>query len=106
MNSKKMKNLQMYNNAVGGLFILLVAAMLSSATIAKAEKVVDLGQLEIEGELRRPNVQWVDSNKKIKEYIVRIYTEQFRRLEDELLKPMTKPQFRAELQKEERLVSN
>ncbi len=74
--------------------------------IAKAEKVVDLGQLEIEGELRRPNVQWVDSNKKIKEYIVRIYTEQFRRLEDELLKPMTKPQFRAELQKEERLVSN
>ncbi len=70
------------------------------------KKIIDIGELQIEGELRRPNMQWLDSSKRMREHLARIYVEQFRRLEDEMLRPITQPEFEVELQKEERLGSN
>ena len=86
--------------------ILALSLMLSVCAFAADKKVIDLGQLEIEGELRRPSLQWLDSQKRLKEWLPRIYAEQFKRLEDELVRPMTKPEFDHELVKEDRLVSN
>lgn len=88
------------------LLLLILSSISVFADSNSPGKTIDLGQLEIEGELRRPNVQWLDSQKRLKEYVSRIYAEQFHHLEDELLKPMTHSEFESELKKEDNLVSN
>ena len=53
----------------------------------KTPKVIDLGELEVEGEVKRPQVNYVDSQRKIKESIPEFHREGFTELEDKLLKP-------------------
>lgn len=60
-----------------------------------AQRVIDLGQMEIEGELRRPQMRWVDSGKRLKELLPRIHGERFEAIERELLKPMTRTRAQA-----------
>ena len=47
--------------------------------------VINLGTEEIQGELRRPKVDWIDSQKRVKAWLPLIHEKQFVRLEAELL---------------------
>ncbi len=56
-----------------------------SSGAGKKNRVVDLGQLEIEGELRRPPVNWVGNYKGMREIIPILYAAEFERLEKEIV---------------------
>jgi hypothetical protein len=74
-------------------FLLLVFSLIHLNAAApkeqkqKAPKVIDLGELEVEGEVKRPQVNYVDSQRKIKESIPEFHREGFTELENKLLKP-------------------
>lgn len=51
----------------------------------KKSRVIDLGQLEIEGELRRPPVNWVGNYKGMRELLPILYAAEFERLESEVV---------------------
>ena len=68
------------------LLILLLPTFAAAEPKAKG-KVIDIGNLEVDGELRRPNVNWIDSQKRIKDLLPAFHREEFRALERELLKP-------------------
>ena len=53
------------------------------------EQVLDLGELEITGEVRRPNVGWIRSNKRFNDSLNSITLDEMRKFEKELLKPET-----------------
>jgi hypothetical protein len=82
------------------IFALIILCCALNAKSAKAatpssqsnsgKKVLDLGELEVEGEVRRPPVDWIDSNKRMKQQIPGLYANQFRKLEEELLRPIAK----------------
>ncbi len=72
-------------------YLHLIAALTISASMAHADgkKVLDLGEMEIDGELRRPSLSWLDSNKRAQALIPELYRRLFAELEGELTKPMT-----------------
>lgn len=74
--------------------LLWIAALsiLSPRAQAADSTVVDLGQMSINGELRRPSVQWIDSKKALRPELPKIATEELIRLEDKLLKPAVLPE--------------
>lgn len=81
-----------------GLLSVCISMLASFAALA-AERVIDLGQVEIEGELRRPQVRWVDSSKRMKDLLPRIHSERFQAIEKKLLKPLTVAQASAWIKK-------
>lgn len=68
--------------------------------------VIDLGQLEVEGELRRPSVEWIDSQKRVRDWMPGLHQDEFMRLEAQLLKPLSRGQLRKELVKEAAVASH
>lgn len=79
------------------LLCLIACSFLLIATNAVAEQsqskaaprgsVIDLGQLEVEGEIRRPPIDWIDSQKRAKQNLLNLYARQFALIEEALLKP-------------------
>ena len=77
-----------------GMAILF--CFLAGCLAARAEtkpKVIDLGQLEVEGELRRPNTQWIDSGKPMQAMLPGLYEREFLRLENRITRPLTRDEF-------------
>ena len=69
---------------------LLMSTLLSAMAFGK-ERVLDLGVIEIQGEVRRPNVQLVYSKKKhFNKALSVIAKDELRAFEQELLKPAQK----------------
>jgi hypothetical protein len=67
---------------------MAVAAETTGTPPARAAgSVIDLGQLEVEGEIRRPNINWVDSQKRVKDMLPGFHQAEFKSVEDQLLKP-------------------
>ena len=104
------KNRSTIFGLVFSIVTLIVLCCALNARSAKAEtttvtpsgkKVLDLGELEVEGEVRRPPVDWIDSNKRIKQQIPGLYASQFRKLEEELLRPIPKDSAKRILKAEE-----
>ena len=91
------------------MFFVVVPALAANnttqpqTTVKSGERisgnVIDLGELQIEGEVRRPSVNWIDSNKRVLELIPLFHREEFLKLERELVKPISKSeaQFKLEL---------
>jgi hypothetical protein len=50
-------------------------------------QVIDLGELEIEGEVRKPNINWIDSQKKLKNMMPIYHQIEFSNLEKQMLVP-------------------
>ena len=69
-----------------GVFLFLLLTGFSFASFGK-EKVLDLGEIEITGEVRRPNINLIYSKKYIKRAVNIIAREEFKKLESDLLKP-------------------
>lgn len=78
------------------LFLLVVCGILSPpsgaiAQEAKSASVVDLGEMSINGELKRPTVQWIESKKALRPELPKIAQKELERLEEELLRPAPLP---------------
>ena len=54
-------------------------------------KVLDLGQLEIEGEVRKPQIQVLDSSDSVKRMVKNMQLQQAHSFEEEMLKPQPLP---------------
>lgn len=82
-------------------YLHLVVAMTLIAGVAQADskKVLDLGEMEIDGELRRPSLSWLDSSKRAQALIPELYRKLFAELEAELTKPMTVAEYEARKKK-------
>jgi hypothetical protein len=66
--------------------LILAQILLSSRARSDSnEKVLDLGQLDVEGQVRRPTVEWIDSQKSARDRIPNLYIQEFARVERELL---------------------
>ena len=63
------------------------------------EKVLDLGEIEITGEVRRPNINLIYSKKYINKAMILIAREELKKLERELLKPARKMSLKAKSRK-------
>lgn len=57
--------------------------------------VIDLGQIEVEGEVRRPQVTWIDSQRRLRDQMPGFHQQEFYRLEAQLLAPMTTQELRS-----------
>jgi len=85
------------------LLNFLLAAPHASADAATdqapraSKKVLDLGELEVDGEVRRPNVNWVDSQKRVREMLPELHRGEFHAIEETLLKPARIQAIRAKL---------
>ncbi len=94
----KPQKTKIYGLILSMALLILMSCVLNARAAKAAEgqptsqkgRVLDLGELEVEGEVRRPPVDWIDSSKRIKGQIPALYASQFRKLEEELLKPITK----------------
>ena len=54
---------------------------------ADSSKVVDLGEMEVQGDIRRPAITWIDSQKPVKDGLSSIIKTEFERFETQLLAP-------------------
>ena len=74
-------------------FIVLSTILFSFSAVGK-EKVLDLGAIEIQGEVRRPNIKLVYSKKKyFNKALSAIAKDELRAFEKELLKPASRKDF-------------
>jgi hypothetical protein len=69
-----------------------------AANSSRPGTVIDLGQLEVEGEVRRPQLAWIDSQRHLKDLLPGFHRSEFGAFEAELTRPMT----RADLAKAEK----
>lgn len=74
-----------------GLWILAAAVLAGlfcfGAFAFGGEKVLDLGEIEITGEVRRPNINLIYSKKYFDEAMTAVAKRELKALEGELLKP-------------------
>ena len=77
-----------------GVFLFLIISGVSFYSFGE-EKVLDLGEIEITGEVRRPNINLIYSKKYIKRAVNIIAREEFKSLESDLLKPTVRSNKRA-----------
>lgn len=73
------------------LFFVLFAMSFFSPCVFGKKKVLDLGEIEIKGEVRRPNINLIYSKRYINKTMILIAKEELKKLEKELLKPAIKP---------------
>lgn len=71
------------------------------ATVATKNGVLDLGQLEVEGEVRKPGVSWIDSQKKMKGLLPELFKMEMQRLERKMLAPISSDQMAKKLEGEQ-----
>ena len=80
-----------------GLFFILI---FSPSYSFGEEKVLDLGEIEITGEVRRPNINLIYSKKYIDKAVNVIVREELEKLEKDLLQP--EPEIGRQFKKEEK----
>lgn len=68
-------------------FFFMLLVIFSSLFVFGENKVLDLGEIEIKGEVRRPNINLIYSKKYINEAMLLIVRKELQKLEKELLKP-------------------
>jgi hypothetical protein len=68
-----------------GLFCLSSASV--SAGEVDSDKMVDLGEISVMGEVRRPNLLWIDSQKSVRELLPEIIKSEYEAYTKELLEP-------------------
>ena len=77
------------------LFLSLLLLPSSSALVLAAEssapRVVDLGELSVTGEVRRPSINWIDSQKPVKESMSAVVRRELEAHEAVLLGPELQP---------------
>ena len=70
------------------LFLLwIITAGLPFYAVAKKERVLDLGAIEIKGEVRRPNIDLIYSKKSFDTFVGVVARSELKAFEKELLKP-------------------
>lgn len=72
--------------------IQIFMGLVSFVGVAHAEEggsssVVDLGQLSVTGEVRRPAISWIDSQKSVREMVPSLVKSEYDAYESELLEP-------------------
>ncbi len=83
----------MKNNLIPFLRNLVVTSwllFLSLCSFAKengASTVIDLGEISVEGELRKPAITWIDSKKAVNEVVPSLFESEFDSFEHSLLSP-------------------
>ncbi len=81
-------------------YLHLIAVLSLTMSVSHADgKVLDLGEMEVDGELRRPSLSWLDSSKRAQALIPELYRKLFAELEAELTKPMTVAEYEARKKK-------
>jgi len=53
----------------------------------ESSKVVDLGQMSVTGDVRRPTITWIDSQKTVREKLPSLVKEDYEIFEASLLQP-------------------
>ncbi len=72
----------------GLFFVFLFVSLLSVCSFGdEEEKVLDLGEIEITGEVRRPNINLIYSKKYIDKAVNIIVRDELKKLEKDLLQP-------------------
>ncbi len=87
------------------LFFIGLVVNLSSFYAFGEEKVLDLGDIEITGEVRRPNINLIYSKKYMSKAMIMIAKEELKKLEKELLKPAAKVNLKVNTSKKEKAVT-
>lgn len=74
---------------IGCALLLCLMGLLSIQSLSYADdsKVVDLGEMSVHGEIRRPAITWIDSQKPVKDVLSSVVKKEFERFEAELLRP-------------------
>ena len=67
--------------------VMILVGVWSFCVLGESKKVLDLGELEITGELRRPNVSLVHSKRYFEKAVRAGARDELKRFEKELLKP-------------------
>ena len=78
--------LNLFYNYFKLLFLLFFISLFPLSAFGKG-KVLDLGEIEITGEVRRPNLNLIYSKKYMNKAVVLIAREELKKLEKEILKP-------------------
>ena len=68
-------------------FLFFLLSFFHFHVFAEEEKVLDLGEIEITGEVRRPNINLIYSKKYIDKAVNVIVKDELKKLEKELLQP-------------------
>lgn len=68
-------------------FVLFAVSLFSFCAFGQKQDVLDLGDIEIKGEVRRPNMNLIYSKKYISRAMILIAKEELKKFEKELLKP-------------------
>ncbi len=72
------------------LTFLMGVTLISASVHANEGKVVDLGEMSVQGELRRPAITWIDSQKSVRELMPSIWKSEYESFELQLLEPTLK----------------
>lgn len=73
------------------LIILSLFWVPLAAESGKSKQVIDLGVLEVQGKLRGPEIQLIESNQMGGEALKKTSRTELKKLEQALLKPMSQP---------------
>lgn len=73
--------------SVGLLIVLSLFAWKGKAEEESSSSVVDLGQLSVTGEVRRPAISWIDSQKSVREMVPALIKIEYDAYEQTLLEP-------------------
>lgn len=64
-----------------------VICLVLAESISAKEKIIDLGQIEIQGEVRRPPIQVIDTNESLQKMIRRMKIKKLAAFEKKMLRP-------------------
>ena len=67
------------------MITLLFLAAFGQAIAAEESGVIDLGEFSVTGELRKPSIQFIESQKSVREVLPEIFKAEFEEFENTLL---------------------
>lgn len=86
------------------LFFWFIVSFSTSQVVAKSKSnVVDLGNIEIEGEVRRPPIKVFNSSVQLRKVLVKLSSYEFADFEKEMLRPSGVVKAGANQRKEEQV---
>lgn len=71
------------------LAIFLISFLIGSFAIADEKSPIDLGELKVKGDVRRPSIEFYHLSSMHSSQLQRLSELSFKQFEDELLKPAT-----------------